>query len=145
MLIVISIAIISFYKFDASTHEYFQRNYRKYIKNQYFKQTEATMDEDLADRINDLSTSLSESVELISQMQAEIESRQALVDKLYSDAKTYDNLINLKKEEVEAVAQVFRTELVNEGKKTTEKGLYHNIIFLILGAIISLIFQLWIR
>ncbi|NRT76977.1 hypothetical protein [Clostridium beijerinckii] len=91
------------------------------------------------DRVNELTKSLKESVNLINQIQSEIEGRQKLVDELKNDVKTYDEIAKLKKSEVDSIAQVIRGELKREGRKSFWQGVIVNFIFFILGASVSIV------
>jgi hypothetical protein len=66
---------------------------------------------ELSQRVAVLTKGLTDSTRLIQEIQTEIESRTALADKLQKDIKTYDELVKLKRPEVEAVAQLVRAEL----------------------------------
>lgn len=90
------------------------------------------------DRVNELTKSLKESVNLINQIQSEIEGRQKLVDKLKNDVKTYDEIAKLKKSEVDSIAQLIRGELKREGRTSFWQGVLVNFIFFILGASVSI-------
>jgi hypothetical protein len=89
------------------------------------------------DRVQQLSKSLSEATQLIDQMQIDIESRQRMVTKLQGDLETYDKLAALKKDEVEAVAQVLRGEIDKSSRRSFWEGVAVNFAFFILGAIAS--------
>ncbi|TOO35734.1 hypothetical protein, partial [Vibrio parahaemolyticus] len=52
-------------------------------------------EETLEDRINKLTSALKESSSLVSQVEGEIRSRQALVNELKEDAKRYEDLASL--------------------------------------------------
>ncbi|MCS0179991.1 hypothetical protein NDI96_06205 [Vibrio alginolyticus] len=94
------------------------------------KQKEETME----DRINKLTSALKESSSLVSQVEDEIRSRQALVNELKEDAKRYEDLASLNQQQVDAVAQVLQGELRKEGKVSFWKGVAVNFIFFLLGA-----------
>jgi hypothetical protein len=67
-------------------------------------------------RIQSLNLSLKKSASLIAEMQGEIESRAALIEKLEADVQRYEKLKELKPEEAEAVEQIIRQELAREGR-----------------------------
>jgi uncharacterized membrane protein YdfJ with MMPL/SSD domain len=88
-------------------------------------------------RAEQLSKSLTDATTLIDQMQADIQSRQAMVTKLQSDLETYNKLATLKKDEVEAVAQVLRGEIDRNSRRSFWEGVAVNFTFFILGAVVS--------
>jgi hypothetical protein len=91
----------------------------------------------LQDRIIILTASLSEATKIIGNIELEIKARSTLAEQLESDAARYEELIKLKKPEVEAVAQLLRGELQKEGKATFWKGFVVNLLLFVLGAIVS--------
>lgn len=93
----------------------------------------------LEERINSLTTALKESVKLIDTIQSEIDSKQQLADRLQKDIAIADNLIKLKKPEVEAITQVLRTELDAQEKKSFYKDVAINAGFFLAGAVVSVI------
>ena len=102
-------------------------------------------EETVQDRIQKLTTSLREAAELISNIESEVKGRSALADKLQSDVETYNKIVQLKKPEVEAVAQLLREELKREGKRSFWKGFAMNFVFFLLGAITAVIITLATR
>jgi len=70
--------------------------------------------ETLKERADKLNASLQNAVTLINEMQSQVQLNQQLVVRLQTDVERYDNLVKLKKEEVESVIQVFRSELQSE-------------------------------
>jgi hypothetical protein len=97
------------------------------------------------DRVKRLSRSLKEAVALISQIETEIKDRTALAEKLQNDVKTYNQLVQIKKPEVEAVAQLLRGELRSEGRKTFWRGVAVNFIFFVLGASASVVATMLVK
>jgi t-SNARE complex subunit (syntaxin) len=87
------------------------------------------------DRIRILSHSLAEVTNLISQIEAEVRTRSALVEKLKKDAELYNQIVEINKPEVEAVAQLLRGELKQESKKNFWLGVAVNFVFFVLGAL----------
>lgn len=88
-------------------------------------------------RINKLSSALKESSRLVSEVEGEIEKRQALVAELQADAARYQQLVAINKEQVEAVTQLLQGELRKEGNKSFWKGVLVNFVFFVLGALVS--------
>lgn len=95
-------------------------------------------DDTLDKRINNLTSSLKQSIKIIDQIQFEIEERQKLADKLRKDVDSYNEIAKLKKSEVDAVAQLLRGELKKESKKSFWQGVAVNFIFFLLGAGVSM-------
>jgi hypothetical protein len=92
-----------------------------------------------------LTNSLREATELISHIESEITSRSALAEKPQKDVDVYNKLVELKKPEVEAVAQLLRGELKKEGKRSFWKGFATNFLFFVLGAIASGIIAILVK
>ena len=134
---IIIITIINILLIDHSTG-LITALYRRYIRNQYFKQSITKGDVNFAQRVKTLTASLGESVTLIGQMQAEIEARQALIDELAANSKTYKKLMELDQDEIEAVIQVLRSELSHENKKSFKIDLIKDVGLFLLGVAISL-------
>jgi Fe2+ transport system protein B len=93
----------------------------------------------LQQRIENLTAALRESVKLIDSITREIESKQQLAVKLQKDNEIVENLLKLKRPEVEAIAQTLRTELDAQDKKSFLRGVAVNAGFFIAGAIVSVI------
>ena len=85
-------------------------------------------------RIEKLTGALHNATSLIGEVENEIKKRSALVEKLQSDAEHYEQLIQLKKPEVEAVAQLLRGELNQAGNRSFWQGAVLNFAFFLLGA-----------
>ena len=99
-------------------------------------------EETLEQRITRLTSSLHDATPLINHIQAEIEARQQLVDKLQRDVDTYNKIVESKKPEVEAVAQLLRGELKKEGRRSFWQGVAINFVFFVLGAVLSAVIAL---
>ena len=98
---------------------------------------------DVQERAHELSRSLMDASQLIDQMKAEIDSRQALVQKLQGDLDTYNKLATLKKTEVEAVAQVLRGELERSGRQSFWIGVLMNFGFFLAGSAVTWTVSWW--
>jgi len=90
-------------------------------------------------RVNRLTNSLSEAVQLISQIEKEIESRRALASELQNDIETYKRVVALQQSEVEAVAQLLRGELRKQGRRSFWQNVAVNSVFFALGALLSFV------
>jgi flagellar biosynthesis/type III secretory pathway M-ring protein FliF/YscJ len=84
-------------------------------------------------RINRLTSALSESAHTIEVVEAEIKERSDLVEKLRRDAETYEQLKNMNREEAEAVAQALRGELETQGRRSFWSNAAMNFVFFVLG------------
>jgi len=93
--------------------------------------------EPIEQRLDRLTTALSEAGHVIGEIQTEVEKRRAVVDRLRQDAETYQRLIEVNREELEAVAQVLGGELRKEGRRSFWVNLGTNFAFFALGAVVS--------
>ncbi|OQX23806.1 MAG: hypothetical protein BWK80_24035 [Desulfobacteraceae bacterium IS3] len=80
---------------------------------------------------------MDEAAKLIGQIESEINKRSMLAEKLNNDIEYYEKLKNINANEVEAIAQVLRSELYMEGKRSFWKGVSVNFIFFLLGVFAS--------
>lgn len=94
-------------------------------------------EETIEQRVRRLTGSLIEATQLIYQIEGEIESRRTLVDRLQDDLETYNRIVELKRPEVEAVAQLLRGELQKQEKLSFWQNVLINFVFFALGAITS--------
>jgi t-SNARE complex subunit (syntaxin) len=90
--------------------------------------------ETLKERAGRLNSSLQNAISLINEMQNQVQLNQELVVKLQTDVERYDKLVKLKKEEVESVVQVLRSELHSESRKSFWMGVGVNFLFFVLGS-----------
>lgn len=98
-----------------------------------------TGDESLEDRITKLTSALTESASLVSQIEDEIKQRQSVVERLELDAKTYQEIANLRRPEVEAVAQVIRGEIKSESRRSFWIQIAVNFVFFVAGIVVTLV------
>jgi hypothetical protein len=89
-------------------------------------------------RIARLTTALSESSNVIQEIEAEMKDRTELVEKLKRDAETYERLRNINREEAEAVAQALGGELRKEGRRSLLTNFFMNFGFFVLGVATTL-------
>jgi hypothetical protein len=111
----------------------------------YLKQSRRTQGETIEDRVARLTQSLEEATGLIANIESEIKARSSLATQLQDDLDRYNNLITIKKPEVEAIAQLLRGELKKEGRSTFWKGFLINFLFFILGAGASIVISKLLR
>lgn len=89
--------------------------------------------ETIEDRVGKLTKALTDATALIGSIEAEINARSALATQLQADVDKYTKLVEVKKPEVEAIAQLLRGELKKEGRSSFWKGFATNFLFFILG------------
>jgi hypothetical protein len=100
---------------------------------------EKTEEEIIKEKVDTLTSSLNRSADLISEVTEHINQRHELVEKLKKDHEKYQNLVNLKEEEVQAVAQILRGELKQEGKSSFRKSFLMNSLFFLMGSAVSVV------
>ena len=100
-------------------------------------------EETTEERIQKLIKSLQETTHLVNKIEDEINERSKLAEKLQNDIKFYDELVSIKKPEVEAITQLLRGKLKKESSASFWKGFAVNFLFFILGAVISIIITKW--
>lgn len=98
--------------------------------------------ETIEERVGKLTDSLKEATSLINNIENEIKARSSLATQLQEDVERFNKLSELKKPEVEAIAQVLRGELAKEGNKAFWKGALVNFVFFLLGAAASWIINI---
>jgi len=92
-------------------------------------------------RISRLTKSLSEALQLITEIGNEIESRRILVSKLENDIKTYEQVAALKQSEVEAIAQVLRVEVREEARRSFWRDFLVKLLFFVMGVVVTLLLK----
>lgn len=88
-----------------------------------------------AGRIDRLTRSLQEAMLVIEDIKQEIEHRHALAMRLQQDIEIYQNIRDLRKAEVEAIAQVIRGELHTESTRSFWKQVGVNFAFFLMGVV----------
>jgi vacuolar-type H+-ATPase subunit I/STV1 len=94
-------------------------------------------EETLEERIKQLTSSLEDISKVIGDVEKAVEERRELARKLEQDVRTYNNIITLKKDEVEAVAQLLRGELKKEERRGLLRDILINVVFFMLGLVAS--------
>ena len=102
-------------------------------------------EETLEEKIAKLTASLKDATNFINNIEVEIKTRGALIEKLKNDERIYKELAELKRSEVEAIAQVFRGQLIEISKGSFWKGFAVNFVFFILGAGVTLLTTVLIK
>jgi hypothetical protein len=87
----------------------------------------------LEDRIRELTQSLNKSATTIQEIENEITKRQALVSQLRKDAETASKLATVNKEQVDAIAQVLRTQIQAQERNSFWFNQGINALYMFLG------------
>jgi transcriptional regulator NrdR family protein len=95
----------------------------------------------LEGRIITLTENLKSSLSVISDIEAEIQNRAKIVEKLRNDAQLYEQLRELSQSQVEAVAQTIRSEITHESKKSVLR----NAIITFVIALAFFFLGFWLR
>lgn len=95
----------------------------------------------LEDKIQTLTESLGSSLSVISEIESEIESRSRIADKLKTDVARYEQLREINKSQVDAIAQTIRGEITGESRKS----LWINAIITFFVALIFFFLGFWLR
>jgi hypothetical protein len=95
------------------------------------------------ERVGRLVRALSEAAEVATDIEQEMRERSALVARLERDVERYDRLAKLKKDEVEAVAELFREEIRYESSRTFWHNVGINFVFFLLGVGVALAVAHW--
>lgn len=82
---------------------------------------------------------LESSVQELGGLQAELEERVKMVEKLKEEAEQAETIISLTEEQVKAVRTTLNRELQRESQKSFWQGVAVNFIFFVLGAVVSYI------
>jgi hypothetical protein len=91
------------------------------------------------DRVAHLTRALEEAVDVIEEFQTEIVRGQSTAERLQQDIERYEEIARLRRDDVEAVARVLRTELEQESGRSLRRDLVMNGAFVLLGAGLSLL------
>jgi ribosomal protein L18 len=127
--------------FGAITAAFTSLLYRQYEQRRRIAQR-GTTEESTEQRITRLTTALSESSHVIQEIEAEMQDRTALVEKLKRDAETYERLRDINREEAEAVAQALGDELRKEGRRSFLTNFLMNFGFFVLGVATTLVLSI---
>jgi hypothetical protein len=103
----------------------------------------AAEEESLEERIEILTNALADSAKLVSQIEREIDQRRSVVERLEQDAKTYQEIANLRRTEVEAVAQMIRGEIKTESRRSFWQQVAVNLLFFLLGIASTYLFSIF--
>ena len=95
----------------------------------------------LEDRIKTLTQNLGSASAAISEIEAEIQNRTKIVEKLRNDVQLYEQLRKLSQSQVEAVAQTIRSEITHESKKS----IWRNAMMTFGVALIFFFLGFWLR
>ena len=93
--------------------------------------------DEITSRIKDVSTVLKSSAQELGELQTELEKRVKMVEKLKEEAEQAETIISLTDEQVKAIRTTLNNELQKEGRKSFWQGVIVNLVFFVLGAIVS--------
>jgi hypothetical protein len=99
--------------------------------------SEERKQERIGERVDRLTRSLKEAIDLIDQIEGEIRERQSLATRLQADIQSYERLAELKAEEVEAVTQLLRAELHSDARRFFWRAAVLNSLFFLLGVSVT--------
>ncbi len=94
---------------------------------------------DISEKIEKVSTVLSQSSGELANLQKELEGKLAFVNKLNEEANQAQNLLSLSHDQIEAIKTMLNQETQKENKSNFWKSVLVNFIFFVLGAIASYI------
>jgi hypothetical protein len=97
------------------------------------------MPDPAVERVRKLVTALAESTKVIAEIEREVKARSALAERLERDVERHRQLLQLNREEVEAVAQMLRVEMRQEGRRSMWVGVFVNAVFFALGVAATLL------
>jgi hypothetical protein len=92
----------------------------------------------LEERLEELSETMKKSADLVTEVEAALQARQAAVEKLRADAETAQQIKDMTEDQRKAVANVLRAEVAREGKKTLWQGAAVNGFFFLAGVGVAL-------
>lgn len=109
----------------------------EYLKLKIDRKVREKRGETTSERIEKLSSALTDATSLIGGIERELKERHRLVEKLRDDCDRYDQLAKLKATEVEAVVQSLRGELRQEGRRSLWQSALLNFVFFISGVVVT--------
>jgi septal ring factor EnvC (AmiA/AmiB activator) len=95
-------------------------------------------------RVQRLTSALTEATRTISDIEQELRERQSTVERLRHEIETYERLKDMNEEEVEAVVDVLGVPLRREARRSFWVNAAMNFGFFVLGAVVSIITTLLI-
>jgi hypothetical protein len=91
------------------------------------------------DRVARLVAALEESSTVIREIEREVTARRALAQRLQADVARHRELLNLNRDEVEAVAQTLRVEVQSEARRGFWLNFLLSALFFVLGVVATLV------
>ena len=98
-----------------------------------------TKNDDVAERIKIVAEKLLSTSDELNDVQMQLEKRIIFVNEIKAQAEEAEQLLNLRKSEVDAIRTTLAKELKYEGKISFWKGVAVNFLFFIGGSIVSLL------
>lgn len=111
----------------------------------YGRRTETRIEQDLPSKIQKLTASLNSAAEVIGQIELEIKQRQELVQQLEKDADKASKLAALNKDQLDAVAQVLRTEIKSDERQNFWTAQILAFFYAALGVALSELYRFIMR
>jgi hypothetical protein len=92
----------------------------------------------LEDRLAELADAMRKSSELVTEVEAALQAREAAVERLRAEAETAQQIKDMTEEQQQAVANVLRAEVVRGGRKALWQGAGVNAFFFLAGVVVTL-------
>ena len=93
---------------------------------------------DLSKRIEIVSEDMKNTANELASIQSELQQRIELVDKLNNDAKNAEAIIDMSKDQVDAVSAILNSELNKSNNQNFWVSFAMNVFFMILGSIVTI-------
>ena len=93
--------------------------------------------QDMASKINDIAKTLSESSDMLTDIETELQKRIDKVNNLKEEAEQAEQIISLTQDQVQAIQSSINKELKKDSRKSFWSGVVVNFVFFVLGALVS--------
>ena len=93
--------------------------------------------ETIGERVEKLTNSLRENIRILSEIEAEVNKRKNLIEKLSRDQLQYEQLTNLRGDDLEAISQVIMNEARRDNRASLLWSFVFGLFFFIAGAVVS--------
>jgi flagellar biosynthesis/type III secretory pathway M-ring protein FliF/YscJ len=138
VLILLVVGVIA----ASSVFELFSRLYQE---SRHARQQLAAEGETLETRLAGVAESMMNASAMLALVQTEIEARAEKARQLAAEVEERERLIELTQEQKDAVADVFRTELSGEGKRSFRWAVGLSVASLALGAVVTILVTLLVH
>lgn len=106
-----------------------------FFRKKIILENEKKQQEILSRKIEELTKSLHESSNLMSEIEAEFERQKQLAEKWQEEAATSQIIASMNQEEVDAVTKLFGNQLAKESKKSGRQSWWWSLFFCLLGIV----------